>query len=177
MKIALVRHGETVYNQLGKIQGISNIPLSDEGRRQCQKLKERIKDKKYDVCFASPLIRTMETAMILVGDKVLINPDNRIIERNMGELEGKPREEYDYIKYWDYKLNCGEMDIEKIQDMFKRCEDFINYLKEKYNDKSILIVTHSATLRVLHHILNKTDLNKKIPDFPVDNCYYEEIEV
>lgn len=177
MKIALVRHGETVYNQLGKIQGKSNIPLSDEGRRQCKKLKEKIKDKKYDICFSSPLIRAMETAMILVGDKVLINKDDRLIERGMGKLEGTFREKYDYKKFWDYKLNCGEDDIEKVQDIFKRCEDFLNYLKENYNDKSILIVTHDATLRTLHHILYNTDRNKDLFNFSIQNCCYEEIEI
>ena len=177
MKIALVRHGETVYNQIGKLQGISNIPLSDEGRRQCKKLKGKIKDKKYDICFSSPLIRTMETAMILVGDKVLINPDNRLIERTLGDLEGQFREKYDYKKYWDYNLNCGDQGVEKVQDIFKRCESFIDYLKENYSDNSILIVTHGATLRTIHHILKNTDRNKYLYDFSIHNCYYEEIEV
>lgn len=177
MKITLVRHGETVYNQLGKMQGRSNIPLTDEGRRQCKRLKESIKDNKYDMCFSSPLIRTMETAMILVGDKVLITPDDRLIERGIGELEGKFREEYDYKKYWDYKLNCGDKDVEKIQDLFKRCEDFINYLKKNHNGKNILIVTHGATFRSLHHILYKTDRNTELYDFNIKNCGYEEIKI
>ena len=69
MKICLVRHAETVYNKLGKMQGKENIPLSDEGRNQVKELKERIKDNYYDICFSSPLVRCVETAMILVGDK------------------------------------------------------------------------------------------------------------
>lgn len=177
MKIALVRHGETIYNQLGKMQGTSNIPLSDKGRNEAQSLRKELKDIKFDLCYASPLIRTVETAMILVGDKTLITTDKRLIERNIGNLEGKFRKEYDQKKYWDYKLNNGDEDVEKIQDLFQRVSKFIDYLKENHNDKNILIVSHSAVIRAIHHILKKTNLNSNLIDFDIPNCYYEEIEI
>lgn len=177
MKIALVRHGETDYNKQGRVQGLINIPLNDNGRRQARNLRKKIDHKKYDICFSSPLIRTMETAMILVGDKTEIIRDDRLKERNLGDIEGKDGSYYDYRKYWDYNLNCGEQNIERVQDIFKRCESFFHYLKENYNDKSILIVTHGATLRAFHHILHNTNLNKNLLDFSVYNCYYEEIEI
>lgn len=175
MKLTLVRHGQTEYNYEQKIQGISNIPLNDTGRRQCKKLKEQIKEKKYDICFSSPLVRAMETAMILVGEKVQINMDARLIERNMGNLENSNREKYDIKKYWDYNLNCDDNNVERIQDIFDRCNRFINYIKENYEDKSILIVSHGAPIRAIHHILNKTELNTNLVDFEIDNCYIEEI--
>ena len=177
MKIGLVRQGETIYNKLGKLQGISNIPLSDDGRRECKKLKEELVNKKYDICFSSPLIRAMETAMILVGDKVEIKMDDRLIERNFGEFEGKFIDKYDLKKYWDYQLNSDDDNVEKIQDLFKRCEDFISYLKENYNDKNILIVTHEAVLRTFHHILHNTNLNSDLLSLEIGNCYYEEIDI
>ena len=177
MKVTLVRHGETVYNKLGKIQGISNIPLSDDGRLQCRKLKDKIKVEKFDVCFSSPLIRTMETAMILVGDKIPINIDDRLIERDLGELDGKFFDEYDAKKYWDYNLNCDDYHVEKIQDIFVRANSFIDYLKKKYEDKSILIVSHAAVIRALHHILKNSNLNNNLLTFDIPNCYYEEIEI
>ena len=64
-------------------------------------LKTKIKDEKIDICFSSPLVRAFETAMILVGDKVEIKKDPRLIERNLGKLEGKDRSTYDFLKYWD----------------------------------------------------------------------------
>ena len=177
MKICLARHAETVFNKLGKMQGKENIPLSDEGRNQVKELKERIKDNHYDICFSSPLVRCVETAMILVGDKTEIRVDDRLIERDLGELEGKFREEYDVKKYWDYNLNSGDLGVEKVQDIFKRCNDFIDYLKENYNDKTILIVSHNAPLKAIYHIINNTDLNHKNLSIKIDNCYYNEFEV
>ena len=87
MKIVLVRHGQTESNYLEICQGSSNILLNDTGRRECQKLRDKIKDKHYDVCYMSPLVRAVETAMILIGDRVRMIPDKRLIDRDLGELE------------------------------------------------------------------------------------------
>lgn len=175
MKITLVRHGQTEYNYQNRLQGSSNILLNDTGRRQTYKLKKQIKDEKYDICFSSPLIRAIETAMILVGDKVKIINDDRLSERNLGNFEGKEKNAYDKKKYWNYNLNCNDDNVESIQDIFKRCNDFLNYIFKNYNKKSILIVSHGAVIRAMHHILNNTDLNSNLIDFNIDNNYIETI--
>ena len=51
MKITLVRHAETMFNENNKIQGTSNIKLSDKGVRHVLKLRDKIKDNHYDICF------------------------------------------------------------------------------------------------------------------------------
>ncbi len=177
MKICIVRHAETIFNQLDKMQGRENIPLCDEGRNHAKKLKEQVKNNKYDICFSSPLVRAVETAMILIGDKVEIRIDDRLIERDLGELEGKTRDKYDTNKYWDYNLNSTDCGVESVQDVFKRSNDFINYLQENYKEKTILVVSHGAVLKAIHHILKNTDLNKNLNTTRIDNCYYEEFEI
>lgn len=175
MKITLVRHGQTEYNYQNRLQGTSNIPLNDTGRRQCYKLKEKMKNEKFDICFSSPLVRAVETAMILVGDKVQIINDNRLKEREIGNLEGKEKSLYDKNKYWDYYLNCNNEGVEPIQDIFIRCNDFLNYIFENYKKKSILIVSHGAITRAIHHILHNTDLKSDLINFDIDNGYNETI--
>ena len=177
MQITLVRHGQTDYNNAKILQGVSNIPLNDTGRKQATTLKQRLKDTNFDICFSSPLIRAMETAMILVGDKTEIRKDKRLIERGFGKLEGNTIDNYDSKKYWNYTLNCSDDNIEPIQDLFERCESFLSYLKENYNDKNILVVTHGATLRALHHIIKNTDRNSNLLNFKIGNCYFETLEV
>lgn len=174
MIIYLVRHGETDFNKKDVLQGQSQNPqLNETGVRQATTLKNKLKDIKFDVCFTSPMIRTWSTAMILVGDRVEIKEDKRLIERYFGDLEGKPVLSYDSHKYWDYKLNSNDENIEPIQDIFKRCNDFLNDLKKNYNDdNTILIVSHSATIRCLHHILKNSDLSKNLLDLKIRNCYY-----
>lgn len=177
MKITLVRHGQTESNYLDICQGSSNILLNDTGRRECQRLREKIKDKHYDVCYMSPLVRTVEAAMILIGDKVQMIPERKLIDRDLGELEGKERSLYDANKYWDYNLNCSEQGVEPVQDIFKRCSEFLDYILEKHKDESVLIVAHAATIRAIRHLLLKTDLSKSLLHDDIKNCYYEEIEV
>ncbi len=177
MKIALVRHGQTESNYNEICQGSTNILLNDTGRRQCQKLRDKIKDKKYDVCYMSPLVRAVETAMILIGDRVEMIPDKRLVDRDLGELEGKSRSLYDSNKYWDYNLNSDDLGVEPVQEIFKRCGEFLDYILEKHKDESILIVAHAASIRAIRHILLKSDLSKNLLLKDIENCFYEEMEV
>jgi len=179
MIIYLVRHGETDANKNKVMQGRSqNLQLNENGIRQATNLKNKLKDIKFDVCFTSPLIRAWSTAMILVGDRVEIKEDERIIERYLGNIEGKDVSFYNSKKYWDYNLNSDEEDVEKIQDIFKRCNSFIDNLKKNYNeDDTILVVSHGAVTRCLHHILKKSDVNKNLLNFKIENCYCEEYEL
>ncbi len=177
MKIVLVRHGQTENNFLGKIQGLSNSLLNDTGRRQCQNLRRRIDKIHFDYCYMSPLVRAVESAFILVGDYCEIIPDKRLIERNMGELEGKPFTEYNAYQFWNYTLNRSDFGIEPVQDVFKRCEDFLKYIADKHADKTILIVTHSGPYRALRYLLNKETLKGPLLDGRIENCQYEEFEI
>lgn len=177
MTIYLVRHGETEYNEKGIIQGNLPVVLNKKGENQCKRLREQIKDINFDICFSSPLVRTMQTAMILVGERVLIQPDKRLIERDLKELVGKSVKEYNRDKLWNYKLNYTEHNIEKVQDLFKRSEDFLEYLKNNYLDKTILIISHSSVIRCLHFLLTKEDLISNIGDYMVENAYLEKMEI
>ena len=174
--IALVRHGQTEENYQEKIQGLQNNLMNDTGRRQCQKLREKLLNKHFDFCFMSPLVRCVETAFILIGDRVEMIPDKRLVERNMGELEGKNRSLYNTFLYWDYDINCSDNGVEAIQDVFKRCQDFLDYLMLNYSDKDLLIVTHGAPYRALRCLLQGKKLSGKLMDGFIENCQYEEYD-
>lgn len=177
MKITLVRHGQTEKNYEGLMQGVSNEMLNDTGRRQCQKLRNELISNNYDACYMSPLVRCVETAMILVGERTPIIPDKRLIERNIGEFEGKDRSTYDINKYWDYNLNCSDLGVEAIKSVIDRSKSFLDYIFDKYSeDNSIMIVTHHAMFKTLYYLLNKVDFSKKLEHLDIDNCAYVEID-
>ncbi len=177
MKITLVRHGQTEENFLNQIQGQKNILMNDTGRRQCKRLREKINNNHYDYCFMSPLVRCVETAMILIGDRVEMIPDKRLIERNIGNFEGASSSLYDVKKYWDYDLNCSLENVESIKSLFERCSDFVDYLKKNYSDKDILIVTHNGPYRALRHIFLKHKLAGNLLDKSIDNCQVEIFDI
>jgi broad specificity phosphatase PhoE len=178
MKIILVRHGQTEDNFNGIMQGRSNNLLNDTGRRQCQKLREKLLDKKIDYCYMSPLVRCVETAFILIGDRAEMIRDDRLIERDLGKLEGKKREVYDVNKYWDYDLNSNDKGVEPVRDVIDRCSDFLEYIKNKYtSDTCILIVTHSAPVKALKLLLENKKLEGNLFERNIENSEYLEFEI
>lgn len=177
MKITLVRHAMTEANYLDLCQGLKNNPLSEDGRRRCLKLKDRLKDEHFDYCYMSPLLRCVETAIILVGDRVETIPDKRLIERDLGEFEGMPRKFYDSKNYWDYQKNSSLRGVEPVRELFDRCSDFLNYIKEKHKDQNILIVTHGSPCRALRHLMLSHDLKGNLLDIEIDNLYCEKFEI
>ena len=135
MKITLVRHGQTEENFCNRVQGKKNNLLNDTGRRQCNNLRMRLLDKKFDYCYMSPLVRCVETAFILVGDRVEMIRDDRLIEREMGELEGRPREEYNVYRYWDYDLNNDSHGVETIREILSRTRKFLDKIQNNFQIK------------------------------------------
>ena len=65
----IMRHGKTDWNVLHKLQGRTDIPLNEEGRRMAEAAREKYKDINFDVCYCSPLIRARETAQIFLKER------------------------------------------------------------------------------------------------------------
>lgn len=150
MKIYMVRHGRTDWNDKGLMQGASNIPLNKTGEKQALLAHEKLKDVNFDVCFSSPLKRTSQTAEIIIDGRCGIIYDDLLLERGLGSLEGKSHDLYKKFDYYDYEKNSCENGVEGIRQLLDRTKEFLDKLKLKYGDKTILIVSHSATIRVLH---------------------------
>ena len=175
MFITLVRHGETLSNDNNKIIGFNNHKLSRKGVTNSLMLKDKIRDEQYAYFYMSPLARCVETAMILIGDRVLTKVDDRLNERDYGKFVGKRINKNDKKKYWEYNLNCSDNDVESIQDLFSRCDSFLDDIKK--DNKDVLVVSHEAVIRCLHCLLNNYDLNSNLLDIEIPNCYIEKIEV
>lgn len=89
MKIYLVRHGETDWNQAGLLQGQTDIDLNAQGFAQAEEAAERLREVSFEIAFCSPLIRARHTAETIVGDrKIPLTTDDRLRELNFGPWEG-----------------------------------------------------------------------------------------
>lgn len=87
MLIVLLRHGETVYNEQHRYQGVSDVPLSERGRE-----KLRADDNAPDEVIVTPLCRTKQTAAILFPNaKQIVCDDLR--EMDFGDFEGRTYDE------------------------------------------------------------------------------------
>lgn len=86
MRITMLRHGRTAWNAERRIQGRTDIPLSEEGRSALQGLRLP-PELDAGVWVSSPLMRATETAQILSGGRPVAT-DARLMEMNFGEWEG-----------------------------------------------------------------------------------------
>jgi probable phosphoglycerate mutase len=138
--LLLVRHGETDWNAEGKLQGHTDRPLNDYGRRQARALADRLAGENVDAVYASDLSRARETAEIL-GEKfglaVVVDPDLR--EKNWGSWEGLTPDERLHI----------EFEGETSEEHRERTLRAVQRIVERHPGGRIVVVTHGGSLRRL----------------------------
>ena len=140
MNIYIVRHGETDYNVDGRYAGRIDVPLNEKGISQAYEVKEKLMGIKFDKVYSSPLQRAYKTAEIIYDGDIII--DERIIERDNGELEGRLKTEIkDVINFND--PNEKRYNIESIIEFRKRIYAFLDDISN-LDAENVLIVTHAG---------------------------------
>lgn len=155
--LCFIRHGQTDWNNLSRIQGTINNPLNDCGRKQAQTLGQYLKahDANWDLIVSSPLIRAVETAKIIkqeLGQDLPLIIKDEFIEREFGKAEGQfiTKELFSKI------LNDDIKGIETSPRLQNRIYQATLKLALEYPGKRILIVAHS---HVIKGLLTKLDSN------------------
>jgi broad specificity phosphatase PhoE len=84
----LVRHGETEWSASGKHTSITDVPLVESGRRDAERLRERLAGRRFALVLTSPLARARDTAALAgFGDVAQVDED--LVEFRYGEYEGR----------------------------------------------------------------------------------------
>ena len=154
--IYFVRHGATDWNEHKnatgekdpKFQGRIDIPLNQNGIKQAQVMEKILKDKQFDRVICSPLTRAKQTCALVYHGSVPVEFDERIIERDFGEFEGKTRNEFDYHSFCNRFSNQKYERAETIEDVEKRVFNLLDELSEKPN-QDVLIISHGGVGCVL----------------------------
>lgn len=170
MKLYITRHGQTDGNLYKIMDGIRDIELNQEGIKQANITKESLKDVKFDLIICSPLTRTKQTMEIINVNKYPVIYDERIIERDCGEFTGKGFDSLDRDLYWNYYDTTIYKEAEKMQDLFKRVYEFLDEIKNKYSDKTILLVTHSGVTKVINCYFNGVPKDGNLQVLGLKNC-------
>ena len=177
MILYVVRHGETIRNKLGLIQGQTEWNLTEKGIKDAEELRDIVDKLDIDVVISSPLKRAVDTASIITSDKYPINIDDRIIERDWGMCEGAHIEEVDTVKCWNFFINTDDNKIEKVQDLLARVSEFLEDIKVKYHDKNVLVVAHSAVIRAIHYCLHPIPEDGDMSKLEIPNLRLIEYEI
>ncbi|MEC8221053.1 MAG: histidine phosphatase family protein [Nanoarchaeota archaeon] len=167
MKLILVRHGETHWNTLNKLQSFTDNELNTNGHNQAKKTASKLKTIHIDKIISSPLIRAIQTAEPLAQKhSIEIEIDQRITERNYGELEGQNYLELvEFMKPIIKEGSFSKYNIEEPLDFKKRISEFWEELHEKYFGKTVVLVSHSGTFKMLLSIIQNESyeiMRKKI---------------
>lgn len=157
--IYITRHGQTEWNVEGRLQGSGNSELTARGIEDAEKLAVRLKDIPFDRVYTSDLLRAVQTADILMGERDIprtVLPEIR--ELKMGSWEGKLISELETLdpeafERWE-KGSCefAAPGGESVQDLYVRAKTALDIITADDCD-TVLIVTHgmfqSALLEVL----------------------------
>lgn len=154
-KVYLTRHGETEWNEKGIMQGWGDSPLTELGKNQAKWLGERIKDLHIDVIYASPIGRAFNTAEIIRGNReIQLIAHDGLKEIKIGGWEGLSQEEMkaiseeNYFNFWNVPSKyIPTGNGENFYEVKDRAFKAINEIIEKEKGKTILIVTHTITLK------------------------------
>ncbi|MBO5564960.1 MAG: histidine phosphatase family protein [Lachnospiraceae bacterium] len=181
MRVVFLRHGRTEYNELRRLQGNIDIPLSDTGRAQAMKAREEFAERGYVFThiYTSPLSRAVETAVIATGkpEEALIK-DERLLEYHFGEYDGRPfdevKEELD--KLFNDPMNadvgCG---VETLPHLLQRVGDFLDEIKEKHDaHDEILVSVHGGIIQGMRCALGLLDPNE-FWNRIIGNCGFIEL--
>ncbi|MFC5699907.1 histidine phosphatase family protein [Cohnella faecalis] len=146
-RIGWIRHGITAWNQLGKIQGATDIPLSEEGGAQARLLAARLAEEKnrWDGVVCSPLSRaksTGETIAERLG--IPIRFDSRLKERAFGEAEGTTEPER--LARWGDDWRRLVPDQETDEQVLERGLSFLDEFVRDHEGEAWLVVTHGSFL-------------------------------
>ena len=164
MNLYLVRHGESIGNVNRTHQG-ENVPLSEGGKKQAYQLSERLKSKNIDVIYASPHLRTRQTAEIISSNLSLpIEYWDQLKERRRpSEIEGLSYDDpkaqkineitktNQIIAEWKYS------DDESYGDLLKRAKAIEEHLINHHAGQNVVCVSHIAIMMLiaLHNILHE----------------------
>jgi len=162
-----VRHGETDFNRQGLALGRADVSLNETGRKQAERLAVALSAEPLVAVYSSPLSRTVDTARpIASAHGLMVEIDSRLIEMNIGELDGltfaEVRDRYPgLLEAWVADEGPGQAmpGGERLVDVQERTVDAVRSLAERHPDEAICVVTHNFVILSLLADILAVDLS------------------
>ena len=145
-EVVLVRHGETLWSRNGKHTGRTDIPLTDEGRRQSERVGDKLRESRFALVLASPLQRAAETCRLAgLGDVAVFRKE--LMEWDYGSYEGLTTPEIRAeVPGWSLWRD-GVPEGENAADVGRRVDRVLADVRAV--DGDVALFAHGHLLRVL----------------------------
>ncbi|MDQ0340067.1 broad specificity phosphatase PhoE [Caldalkalibacillus uzonensis] len=148
MHLRLIRHGETVANREGRMQGQSDFPLSPEGKQQAQLLAEWLADDQIDALYSSDLSRAYDTALVIARYHDLsVQTREDLREIKLGRFEKLTASDIKqkYPAYFQTDLlSCGLEDVEQAEQVYQRALSVVDDLLQRHFGERVVVVSHGT---------------------------------
>ena len=172
-KVYLVRHCESLSNEMKVAAGHTDFDISERGALQLEYLAERFKDVALDIIYSSPLKRAYKTALAINKyPQVEVVKEQRFIEKFIGELEGKPLtglapelQQQRRLAPHLFCPKCGETPIAAGERGFKALMDIV----AQNPGKSIAISAHGGIYQAMFCLLKKLPWERMVEVKDLDN--------
>jgi broad specificity phosphatase PhoE len=156
MNLILIRHGETDWNRIGRCQGVADIVLNENGKKQARELAHSLRDHNIKAIYSSDLKRAHETAQhIAEHHNITVQLEPGLQEMNQGDLEGLSfpdiRDKYaEVLKQWrespeTLRLPSGESLVE-VQNRAWKVFEKVN---QNHIGETVVVVSHNLTIITL----------------------------
>jgi broad specificity phosphatase PhoE len=165
MQLILIRHGETLWNKEGRIQGTSDIELSTVGIEQARLLALSLKDQPLGAIHASPLKRALQTAEIINEfHRKEIQTHQDLMEMDQGDFEGFSFKELmacekEFLNKWiadpaSVQMPNGESLAQLQERAWRALETIIS------KEENALVVAHNFTIAAILCRIRKISLSE-----------------
>ena len=180
MKVYVMRHGRTNWNEKLRTQGRSQNQLSKTGKEDALKIAQDFSKNKVDLIVCSPLMRTVQTANIMnkyQGVKVV--KDKRLVEVDQGIFTGKKYSQMTPEEHEAKRQRRADCELESWRSVYGRVKNFADSIKSDYPYSRILVVTHESLAIYLSAILSsqKADVDNPFTMPRFSNAEIKEFEI
>ncbi len=171
VRLLLVRHGRSVWNALGRVQGHADPPLDEMGLEQAKRIAERLKDQSVAAIYASPLQRARLTAEI-IGQKfpsIEIVPDDRLKEIDVGVMTGLTWAEIevqypDFASRWHEEGWTNATHYGETQQIFRaRVAAVMQEIVARHAEQTVVVVSHGGTINAYLSAQLNLSLTRRSP--------------
>jgi 2,3-bisphosphoglycerate-dependent phosphoglycerate mutase len=180
-RILLIRHGETAWNAVRRLQGHTDIPLNEAGERQARALARALASEPLDAIVSSDLGRAMQTAQAVAAHHphLPLHTDAGLRERGYGAFEGllyteiAERYPLEFAEWQardvDAVMPAGARVAESFRQFYQRSQDGIARWAARYPQQSIVIVAHGGVLECAYRAARGLTLDGP-RDFTIRNA-------
>ncbi|MBN1586586.1 MAG: histidine phosphatase family protein [Candidatus Omnitrophica bacterium] len=183
LKWLLIRHGESTWNESGRIQGWSNPHLSETGRKQAERLAARLKRTKISHLYTSPLRRARQTATAVAEATGLkACPVEELKEICLGDWEGLTPFQVDrqfsngYASWLKDPHSVRIPNAEGSRPFVQRISRAFQRLRQETSEGTVAVVTHGGVIAAYLSSLLGSDFDRTLLSIQLDNTGLTTLE-